>query len=36
MLSYLIAVDVQNIIESHGDIKTSNFDLNLMMKGMES
>ena len=35
MLSYLIAVEVENLIESQVELETANFDLNLMMKDME-
>ena len=35
MLSYLIAVEIENIIDTKVDFKNLNFDLNLLLKDME-
>ena len=35
MLSHLIAVEVQNVIDTKIDFRNLNFDLNLLLKDME-
>jgi hypothetical protein len=35
MLSHLIAVEVENIIDTKVDHRNVNFDLNLLLKDME-